>query len=79
MKRGSITIGIIAEIGVPLFLAGAGKSQTLCLPRHNTDVKDINAELRQKGEVISDISDGRTSKLENALKNEMPGFKTDKN
>ena len=52
MKRGSITIGIIAGIGVPLFLAGVGYLISLST-KHNSDVKEINVELSQKGEVIS--------------------------
>ena len=52
MKRGSITIAVIAGIGVPLFLAGVGYIISLST-KHGSDVKEINANLSQKGEVIS--------------------------
>lgn len=52
MKRGSISLAIIAGIGVPLFLAGVGYIISLST-KHNSDVKDINANLSQKGETIS--------------------------
>ena len=52
MKRGSISLAIIAGIGVPLFLAGVGYIISLSA-KHGSDVKEINANLSQKGEVIS--------------------------
>ena len=54
-----------------MFLAGAGYLISLSA-KHNTDVKDINAELRQKGEVISALGANVDS-----LKDDVGVIKTD--
>lgn len=60
MKKGSITLGIIAGIGVPLFLAGTGWLLSLT-SKNEADIKEVRNELKYKGEEISAIKEAMST------------------